>query len=132
MRPKYQARISARMVIGILEERTEPAREEDITALMNEIAPAVIGQQDPMEVFFNALPLEDKELLEPGHLYHTLTMTMIVFHGCGSQLTMSDDTRRKALYTLARLFQRWWCHGDLTALPAAFHRISEITLNCLR
>ncbi len=119
------------MVVGILEERNNPS-EDGISAFMNEVAPAVIGQQDPMEVFFDALPSDGKDMLQSTHLYHTLNMSMIVLHGCGSQLAMSDETRRRLLHTLARLFQRWQCQGDNTAVPAAFQRISMMILNCLR
>lgn len=116
--------------MGIIEEVNEPFKE-DVFSFMKDVAPAVIGQQDSMAVFLNALLSEDKGLLEPAHLYNTLVMAMVMLHGCYPHLIMSDETRGKALYALARIFQRYRCHGSMAAFPYSFHRISGMTLRCL-
>lgn len=99
--------------MGIIEEINEPFKE-DVFAFMKDIAPTVIGQQDSMAVFLNALLSEDKGLLEPAHLYNTLVMAMVMLHGYYPHFNMSDETRGKALYALARIFQRYRCYGNST------------------
>ncbi len=97
-----------------------------------DVVSVVIGQQNPLDVFSDALLAVDQELLQPSQLHRHLSLSMFVLRKTEdlSESEVPAESRTKALYALARAFQRYHCNGDMEGAPYASRKISKAVLYC--
>ncbi len=127
-KPRYNAHSCARIVSSILSAQSVP----DIYAFVSDAVPAVVGQENPLEVFSDALLAVDQELLQPAQLERHLSLAMFVLPGTELPVGIPAETRQKALYALANVFQRYQCNGDMSGVPYAPRGISQAILECFQ
>lgn len=115
-------------VLEVLKFKTK----EEANLFLEEVVPVVIGERDPMGYFRDALLRQEKDMTEPSNLYHHLFICLLVLRGCKSDIVVTDEGRREALFALVRVFQRYQCHGNMTGAPDSGRRIGEVMLKCLK
>lgn len=126
--PDWFIHMTASFVIGIIQEQ----KERDALFSMREIVPAVIGQQDPMQFFHDLVLREGIDMLEPSRLYHNLLVAVYLLRGCGPSVVVSEEGRKKALYALARVFQRYRCCGERLDEAYPSQMLCEVILKCIQ
>lgn len=127
-KPADDVHACARIVSDILSKHSLEGMQE----FVHYVVPDVVGQKIALEVFCDALLADDKELLHPTQLHRHLSMSMFVLGRVPVLSGVPTKTRRRALYALARIFQRYYCNGDMEGVPEAPRRIAQVVLNCLQ
>lgn len=130
--PRMQGLMAARIAVGILEESPNKRDDVEDVEFVRNVVPAAVGQQDPLELFLNVLTVEEEDMLEPRNLYNILDMASMVLFGCQPPPPISEDTRKKMLYTLARIYYRCQCSGDMDDATSMPVKLSKAILNCFK
>ncbi|KAI0732459.1 hypothetical protein BC629DRAFT_1573274 [Irpex lacteus] len=125
--PSWMIHMTSYFVLEVLKFKSK----EEANLFLEEVVPVVISERDPMEYFRDALLRQEKDMTEPSNLYHHLFICLLVLRGCKSDIVVTDEGRREALFALVRVFQRYQCHGNMTGAPDSGRRIGEVMLKCL-
>lgn len=130
--PRYNVKITASLIVGMFEEQ-HINRPEHISHFISTAVPVVVGQQDPLEIFFNSMMAKEKDMLEPKNLYNNVFLSTVILQGCPRKVDLKkEEDRRKVLFTLARAFHRYQCGGSVIGDRRIGWRIPTVFLNSLK